>query len=217
VLKTDADMTRSKANIYDVAVYGGYNTDNARIDATLFYNSYDAKVARNLGASGTITSAPGGKTYGGSLRLSHTLLNQLLTPFLQVTYAHVVQGAVAEQGTNLLALDVDRIAHGYAIGELGAKLRLPDDATRTVRPELTLAVDYDFSHQTGEYVSAQFANLSGSSFAFGWRGDNTTAGVAALALRSNISAQWQVFGKIEGRFTQSASAGAVTVGASLHF
>ena len=213
----DADMTRSKANIYDVAVYGGYNTDNARIDAMLFYNSYDAKVVRNLGSSGTIDSAPGAKTYGGSLRLSHSVLNQTVTPYMQVTYAHLSQGAVAEQGANLLALDVAQIAHGYAVGELGAKLRLPDDANRTVRPELTLAVDYDFSHQTGEYVTAQFANLSGSAFSFGWRGDNTTAGVAALALRSNVSTQWQVFGKVEGRFTQSASSGAVTVGASLHF
>ena len=217
-LKTDSGKTNSTSNTFNVALYGGFNTPNARIEATAFYSTYDANVSRNLGTSGTINSSPTGKTYGASLQISNPIYDGFLKPYLRVTFADIDQTAVTEGGANLLALKVNGIEKGYFDGEFGFKVHptfryLPVN----LHPEVTLAVQHDFTQNPGDLVSAQFANLSGSPFSFSWKGDQGTAGIAGLMLSSDVSSHFQVYGKVGGRFTTDGQTGELRLGGSYRF
>ena len=178
-LTTDGGMTTANTNAYDVALYGGFDAPNARIEGTLFINGYDASVSRDLGSSGTIGASPGGKTFGVSLQISHGIDHNLFTPYLRATYANIDQSALTEAGTNLLALNVQSVQEGYFTTEAGFKihpggvfLKLPFG----LRPEITLAAVHDFSQTSGENITGSFANLASSPFTFDWKGDQGTAG-----------------------------------------
>ena len=217
-LKTDSNATTSTSQTYDAALYAGFNLQNARIDTMIFYNTYGANVSRNLGTAGTIDSSPDGRAYGVSMQISHGIYDNLLVPYLRATFADVDQDAVTEKGSNLLALKVNQIEKGDFLGELGFKIH-PDVSAMLggVRPEITLAVQHDFTYVPGETIIGQFNNLSGSPFTFKWRGDQATAGVVGLNLATDVATGVQVFGKVDGRFTVYGQSGEVRLGASYRF
>jgi hypothetical protein len=86
-----------------------------------------------------------------------------------------------------------------------------------VHPELTFAVQHDFTQNPGESVVGQFSNLAGSPFTFNWKGDQQTAGIVGVMLSSDISSHFQVYGKLNGRITTDGQVGELRLGASYHF
>jgi hypothetical protein len=216
-LNTDSNKTSANSTTWNVGLYGGFDTPNARIEAIGFYNGYTASVSRNLGSSGVIDSSPRGTTLGASLQVSNPIYDGIVTPYLRFTYADIRQDGVTESGTNLLALKVNAIEKGYFDGEFGFKVHPPIKLPANIHPELTLAVSHDFTQNPGENVVAQFSNLAGAPFTFNWKGEQGTAGVAGLMLASDITSRVQVFGKIDGRFSAGAETGDLRLGASYRF
>ncbi len=216
-LKTDGGATNSTSDTYDAAAYGGFDLQNARIDATVFYNTYGANVSRNLGSSGTIDSSPNARGYGASLQIGHGIYDNVLEPYLRITYADIEQQALTEKGSNLLALKIDQVDKGDFYGELGFKVHPDMTLLGGVRPELTIAVQHDFTFNSGETVIGQFSNLSGSPFSFNWKGDEATAGVVGLNLAGDVASNLQVFGKVDGRFTTAGESGELRLGAAYRF
>jgi uncharacterized protein with beta-barrel porin domain len=217
-LKTDADMTNSTSNTVDLGLYGGYKFENARVEGVLFYNTYSANVSRNLGSVGTIGSSPSGQALGASLQISNNIYSDIIEPYIRMTFSDIRQARVAENGTNLLALDVNAIEKGYFDGEVGVKIH-PTFITvaASLHPEITLAVQHDFTQNPGEQAVAQFANLSGSPFAYSWKGDQGTAAIAGLMLSSDVASNLQIFGKVDGRFSSYGQSGEIRLGGSYRF
>ncbi len=216
-LKTDSDATEAGTNTFDGAVFAGFDLENAHVDGMFFYNIYKSDLVRNLGAGGAIASTPKATTEGGSLQISGSLVNNMIVPYLRATYADIDQTAVTEQGSNLLALSVDGIQKDFFYTELGVKLHPDLSPVAGVHPEVTLAVQHNFTYHPGDEVIGQFANLSGSPFTYAWKGDQATAGLVGLNLTSDVAAHLQVFGKIDGRFTINGSTGDLRVGAKYQF
>ena len=216
-MKTDGGMTNSNSNTVDFGFYGGYQFANYRIEGTTFYNTYGASVSRDLGSSGVIGSAPSGQAFGASVQISNNL-SKIYEPYLRMTFSDIRQGQVTETGSNLLALDVHAIDKGYFDGEVGFKFHPTFiQAVSGLHPEITVAADHDFTQNPGEQAVAQFANLSGSPFTYSWKGDQGTAGVAGLMLSSDVGSHFNVYGKIDGRFTTYAQSGEIRLGASYRF
>ena len=213
-LKTDSDATKAGTNTFDGAVFAGFDLENAHLDGIFFYNTYKSSVVRNLGSSGSIASSPKATTEGGSLQISGSLFNNLVTPYLRGTYAAIDQDAVTEEGASLLALKMNAIDKSFSYADLGVKLH---PTVSTVHPEITLAVEHNFTFHPGDQVVAQFANLSGSPFTYNWKGDQATAGIVGVSLASDVAAHVQVFGKVDGRFTTRGSTGDLRVGAKYQF
>jgi hypothetical protein len=219
-LTTDGGMTTANTNAYDAALYGGFDAPNARLEGALFVNGYDANVARNLGSSGTIDSSPGARAFGASLQISHGIDHNLFTPYLRATYANIDQSALTEAGKSLLALNVGNVQEGYFTTEAGFKihpggvfLKLPFG----LRPEVTLAAVHDFSQTSGENVTGSFANLTSSPFTFAWKGDQGTAGLAGLLLKTDVNSHLQVFGKVDGEFSTYGRTGDLRLGGAYRF
>ena len=217
-LNTDAEATKSSSQTYDGALYAGFNLQNARIDGMYFFNSYKANVDRNLGASGSILSSPKAKSNGGSLQISNGLYDNLIVPYFRATYTSLDQAAITELGTNLLALKVNEIQKDYFYTDLGIKIH-PGATTQIVglRPEITLALEHNFTFHPGDLVSGQFANLSGSPFTFNWKGDQTTAAIVGINLTSDVTSNLQLFGKLDGRFTSHSENGELRLGGKFVF
>ena len=213
-LKTDADATKAGSNLFDGALFTGFDLENAHVDGMFFYNTYKSSVVRNLGSAGSITSSPKATTEGGSLQVSGGLLNNLVVPYVRGTYAAIDQTAVTEDGANLLALKVDAIKKSFVYADLGVKLH---PTLASLHPEVTLAVEHNFTFHPGDQVVAQFANLSGSPFAYNWKGDQATAGIIGVNLSSDVASHLQVYGKVDGRFTIHGTTGDLRLGARYQF
>ncbi len=216
-LKTDASQTTAGSNTFDGAVFTGFDLENAHIDGMFFYNTYKSDVVRNLGSSGSIASSPKATSEGGSLQISGGLFNNVVEPYIRATYANIDQTAVTEQGANLLALSVDAIDKDFFYTDLGVKLHPDMSSLAGIHPELTLAVEHNFTYHPGDEVVAQFANLSGSAFTYDWKGDQATAGIIGLNLSSDVSSHLQVYGKLDGRFTIHGSTGDLRAGVKYQF
>lgn len=213
-VKATAATARAKVNTFDVALYGGVDLPNGRLDFVGFYNKYDADSHRTLDSYGDANGKVKGSSYGGALQLSRSLFDNAVVPFLRGTYAFNSQDGLSETGAGPLALKYDSQRLHSVTADFG--LRIHPAQGGPVRPEIVLAVEHDFAN-AGEYVTGQFATITGSPFRYTWAGNSQTVGLGALNLTARTKSGVEFYGQVDGRFTSHQTAGAVSAGARLRF
>ncbi|AJP70766.1 hypothetical protein TS85_01380 [Sphingomonas hengshuiensis] len=216
-IDTRSGTAQASVDTLDLAVYGGLEFQNARIDGIAFYNRYDATADRQLEGYGTISSSPKGISYGGSLQLSRGIFDNAVVPFLRGTYSFHKQKGVVEAGGDALSLAFDEIRLHSFVANAGLKIHPVAPIGKVkLRPEITLAVEHDFSNP-GEYVTGSFATITGSPFSYYWSGNTQTAGVGSIDLTALLSPRLAVFGRVDGRFTSRQDSEAASLGLRLRF
>ena len=217
-LNTQGGQTTGSTNTYDVAAYAGTDLLNFRIDGDLYYNSYTGSTTRDLGSAGVAQSSPGGDAYGASLQISRGIYDNLVVPYLRGTYTYNRQQSTRESGAGPLALQLNAIDEDFFVGDFGVRIHplLPLVNGAALRPEITLAIEHDFS-KAGEQVIGQFATITSAPFTWSWKGNQTTSAVAGLSLASAITKEFEVYGKIDGRFSSFQQEGSLMVGARYRF
>jgi uncharacterized protein with beta-barrel porin domain len=213
----DNEDTSAGKDTYNVALYGGADVQNARIDGTFFYNSYSSSIKRDLGSNGTAKSSPDGFAWGGSVQVSRSLFGDLITPYVRGVFARVHQDAVTETGADLLALKYDALNYNTFVSDLGFRIHVvnptPDDKTQV---EVKLAIEHDFS-DAGEKVTGAFAELTGSSFTYKWDGNNANALLVGVEYGNEVIDGLNIYARLNGRFTTDQRAGDLTIGARYRF
>jgi len=208
---------RARTDTLDIAAYGGVELENARIDFVGFYNSYDATSTRTLDSYGAATAKPKGTAYGAALQISHGIYNNTVVPFLRGTYAYNNQQQAVETGAGALALRFDQLRLNSVVADVGVKIHpLASVGKIGLRPEITLAVEHDFSNP-GEHVTGQFSTISGSPFSYVWAGNTQAAGVGSLGLVARLPSGIELFGQVDGRFTAHQESGSASAGVRYRF
>jgi uncharacterized protein with beta-barrel porin domain len=209
--------SNASSNTYDVAAYGGASVQNARIDGTVFYNVYTGAIHRNLVGADTAKSAPKGWAWGGSLQVSTSFINDIVSPYIRGIFARVHQDAATETGGGALALKYDSIDKNTFMGDVGVRLHLirPQEGRR-LEASLLVAIEHDFT-KGGELVVGQFATLTGSDFTYSWKGNDKNAVLVGMDVSGPVANGVEVFGRVNGRFTNYSRAGEISVGGRYRF
>lgn len=209
--------TSVDSSTYNVAVYGGADILYGRVDGMFFYNVFDATAERKFSGYGTAKSTPSGWAWGGSLQVSRNLFDNLVTPYVRGIFARVSLNAETETGLDLFDLAYDGIEKATFVADAGVRVHLlkptPDLKAKL---ELTLAVQHDFSDR-GEMVTGGFAELSGSSFSYTWKGNSENALLVGLNFADEVADGVEVYGRVNGMFTTQQRAADFQIGAKYRF
>jgi hypothetical protein len=213
----DAKGESSSADIdtYNAAIYGGADLLYARLDGSLFVSKFDTAITRNLGSSlGAVNASPSGSTYGASVKLSSDLFRGLITPFASGYFARVHLDDTTEGGNASFALRYNDINRNYLDVDLGVKVHAIRRDNLLV--DVSVAVEHDFSDR-GETASASFANITGSSATYLWKGDAENTLIAGLYVADKITDKVDLFGRIDGEFSLYKRAADFSAGVKYHF
>jgi hypothetical protein len=207
--------TKAHSNTVNLAVYGGADVMYARIDGMAFYNTYDAATKRVMAGFGTAGGNPSGWGWGGSVQVSRALFNNRVVPFVRGTFARVVQDKLSESGVDTFDLAYNMIDANTFVGDLGVLVNvLP--ATSKIKLQTTVALRHDFS-DPGETIKGSFADLSGSSFTYHWKGDAQNTLLIGANAGGEVLPNLTVFGRVGGEFTQFRRSINFGIGARYHF
>ncbi|GAA0581607.1 autotransporter outer membrane beta-barrel domain-containing protein [Rhizomicrobium electricum] len=203
--------TKAHSNTVNLALYGGADVLNARIDGAVFYNTYDAASKRVMEGYGTAAASPKGWGWGATVQVSRSLFHDRVVPYVRGTFARVIQDAVTESGVSTFDLAYKKIDANTFVGDLGFKVNvLPE--TSKIKLQTTVALRHDFS-DPGETVNGSFAELSGSSFSYHWKGDAQNTLIVGANAGGDVLPNLSVFGRVQGEFTQARRAVAFGLGA----
>jgi hypothetical protein len=215
-MDTKNETTTTSTNGYDMAVYGGADVQNARIDGMFFYNINDATSKRLMTTYGTAATDEKGWAWGASVQLSRNLFNDLVTPYLRGTFARVHQDGATESGTDTFDLAYNAINENTFAGDAGVRIHvLRPQEGRKIKLDVDLAVRHDFS-DPGEITTGGFATLDGSSFTYKWKGDSANALLVGLSVSDTIIDKLEIFGRLNGSFSLYRRAGEISFGAKYH-
>jgi uncharacterized protein with beta-barrel porin domain len=207
----------ASSDTYNLAVYGGADVQNARVDGVLFYNIYDAAAKRDFDTYGIAKSSPKGWAWGGSVQVSRSLFDDLVTPYVRGIFAKVHQNGITEKGSDMYDLAYDAINENTFVGDIGLKVRLLKPAPELkAKLDLTVAIQHDFS-DPGEVVTGEFAELSGSSFTYKWDGNSANALLVGVSFADEVMDNVEVYGRLNGTFTVNQRAGELSIGARYKF
>jgi len=210
------ETTTASTDAYNLAVYGGADVQNARVDGMFFYNFNDSSSKRVMTGYGTAGAAETGWAWGMSVQVSRSLFNDLVTPYLRGTFARIHQDGATEAGTGTFDLAYTAINQNTFAGDAGVRVHLlHPTGERKIKLDLDLAVRHDFS-DPGETVMGSFATLTGSSFTYDWKGDSQNALLLGVNVSDEIMDKLEVFGRVNGTFSLYRRAGEIAVGAKYH-
>jgi len=211
------DTATAGSNGYDLAVYGGADVNSLRFEGSLFYNVFDAKTKRPMGAFGTSQADQNGFAYGASGQISHDMLGSRLTPYVRGTYARVDLGAASETGSLQYDLKHSAIHVNTFVTDLGIRAHLlrplPDQRFKI---DVDVAWRYDLS-DPGETVEGGFANFSSGTSVSYWKGDSKNALRVGLNASGQVTDQIEGYTRIGGILTSHRRAGELAVGVKYKF
>jgi hypothetical protein len=207
------EATTANTDAYTFAVYGGADLQFARVDGMMFYGFDDNSLARTFSGYGTANATPRGWSWGGSVQISNSLFDNLITPYVRGTFARISQDSEAESGVKTFDLSYDGINKATFAGDLGFKVHLlrPEPDLKA-KLEMSAAIRHDFS-DAGETVSGGFADLSGSSFTYKWDGNSANALLVGLNFSDEVMNGLDIYTRVNGIFTTNQRAGEVQIGA----
>ena len=204
-------------NTWHVAMYGGANVQNFRLDGALFYNGYSSDTKRSFDTSGTAATSPSGFSYGGSVQVSLPLYRGLVTPYIRGILSRQHLDGSAETGSPLLNLRYNAINGDYFLGDFGFKIdpfrSTPDSKTKLL---LTVAVEHDFS-ALGEKVTGTFPVDQGQAWSAYWRGDSENTAVVGIDLARKVTDSLEISGRVNTRFTLYQTGGELALNAKYRF
>jgi hypothetical protein len=203
--------TKAHSNTINIAAYGGADVLYARVDGAVFYNTYDAATKRTLAGFGTAAGSPKGWGWGGTVQVSRALFNGRFVPYARGTFARVTQDAVSEKGVDTFDLAYNKINANTFVGDLGLKVNVLPETAR-VKLQATVALRHDFS-DPGETIRGSFADLSGSTFDYHWKGDSQNTLIIGTNAGGEVLPNLTVFGRVQGEFTQFRRSVAFGLGA----
>ncbi len=199
------------------AIYGGYDVTYARLDGVLFYDSYGTTTKRDFGTDGVAASSPDGYSYGASIQVSHSLMHDLLTPYVRGIYSRQHVSESSETGADLLNLHYLAINHNLFVADLGFRINplrsLPESSTKLL---VTVAVEHDFS-PLGERVEGTFPVANGQSWFTSWRGDSENTLLLGLDVAQKITDAIEVSGRFNGRMSKYQTSGELALNAKYKF
>lgn len=213
-LDSKGESSSADINTYGAAVYGGADLLYARIDGSLYVNRDDASITRSIGSIGSVSSSPTGVTYGASVKISKDLFGGLVTPFASGYYARVHLDEATETGNDAFALSFRSFDRNYMATDLGLKVHAVREPTLKV--DISLAIEHDFSDR-GEKASAGFANITGSSANYLWKGDAENALIAGVYVADQVNDKVDLFARINGEFSLYKRAADFSAGVKYHF
>jgi hypothetical protein len=215
-LKAKGDST-AKIDTWHVAAYGGYDVQYMRLDGVLFYDTYSTTAKRDFGADGVAESSPDGYSYGASIQVSHSLMHDLLTPYVRGIYSRQHVGASVETGAPLLNLRYDAISRNLFVADLGFRINplraLPESKTKLL---LTVALEHDFS-PLGELVNGTFPVTNGQNWFTYWRGDSENTLLLGVDVARKITDKLEISGRVNGRMSKFQSSGELALSAKYRF
>jgi hypothetical protein len=202
---------------YDLAVYGGADVNELRLEGSAFYNIFSADTKRPMGAFGTSVASQNGYAYGVSGQISHTMFRSLLTPYVRGMFGRNHMEAASESGSLQYDLMHEAINLNTLVVDLGIRAHvltpLPD---QPIKVDTDLAWRYDLS-DPGETATVGFANfVSGTSTAY-WRGDSKHALVAGVDVAGQVTDRLEIYGRLSGTLTSHRRAGDLSAGVKYRF
>lgn len=217
-MDTKGDTAKATANTYNVAAYGGADLTFARVDGTLYLSKFSTSIERNLGNSlGTTTASPDGATWGATVQISKSLFHDWVEPYAAGYFARVHLDGVSEGGNANFALKYEALNKNFMVTDLGLRVHaIKPTADQNLRVDFNLAVEHDFSDR-GETATAAFANITGSSAVYSWKGDSENAIIAGLDVAQKVTDKISIFARANGQFSTYRRSGDFSVGAKYSF
>lgn len=211
------ETTSADSNAINFGVYGGADLQYGRIDATLFYNMYNATAKREITDYGTAKSTPSGWSWGGSVQLSKSLYDNLISPYIRGVFGRYHQDGASETGASLLALQYVGVNQSTFVGDIGVRIHaLQPTADDQQKLEFTLAVAHDFD-SLKEVTAGSFTELSGSSFTYSWAGDSQNALKVGAEYSNEVTDGIELYARTNGTFTLYKRAVEVSFGGRYRF
>lgn len=215
-LKTKGAST-ADAQSWQVSAYGGTDLQYARLDGVLFYNGYNTSISRNFGSNGIAASDPAGYALGGSLQLSTSFFNDLLTPYMRGIYSRQHLDGADETGASLLDLGYNAINSNTFAGDVGFRVNplvnVPDSKTKLL---FNIALEHDFS-DPGETVTGTFPIVDGQAWSSHWKGDSGNTAILGVDVGRQITDKLEISARVYGRASLYETSGEVSLGAKYRF
>lgn len=209
------ESTTADTDTVNIAAYGGFDVQNARIDGMVFYNTYDASTEREMTGFGTAAGKPSGWGWGGSVQISRPLFNDRVIPFARGTFARVAQDSLEEDGVPTFDLAYNGIDANTFVADIGLRVNILPAANAS-KLQALVAIRHDFS-DPGETIEGSFANLSGSTFRYHWAGDSGNTLLLGLNAATTLQNKLQLFGRVGTEFSQYRRSAAFQIGAKYRF
>ncbi|MGB8602365.1 MAG: autotransporter domain-containing protein [Rhizomicrobium sp.] len=211
------ETTSAVSNAVNFGVYGGADLQYGRVDATLFYNMYNATAKRDITDYGTAKSTPSGWSWGGSVQLSKSIYDNLISPYVRGVFGRYHQDGASETGASLLALQYEGVNQSTFVGDVGVRIHaIQPTADDQQKLEFSLAVAHDFN-SLKEVTTGSFTELSGSSFTYSWAGDSQNALKVGAEYSNEVTDGIELYARTNGTFTLYKRAVEVSFGGRYRF